>query len=439
MACTYIFSEGLSNVSKMPEGWTMRTRKLYYENPYVQKFEAKIVKISKKNDKITIILDKTAFYPEGGGQPHDTGVIEGRNGIAHVYRVLEENGEILHFVSIEGKFEEGEEVIGRVDWERRIEHMRHHTAAHIVWGAIKRVLGHEVKAAGSDLTTKKARLDVFIGKGKRITAEQIREIERLSNQVILENRPVRTYFISAKDALERFPDVELKKEVEMVRVVEIEDWDVNFCGGTHVSRTGEVLAIKIFKRERISEGTDRLLIAAGKSALSMLFDAHNTLQEISEIAKTKDVKNWVISIKNKLKDAEAEIEKLSSKIYAYKLLRHLERIERFGVLVMEVDCPKKLLSEVARAIVAEEPNAIVILGRKDGGAALVGAAGRNIPKFVNVSEVLGEVAKAIGGKTKGSAEFAQGGGPKGEKLNQALEDAKKILKAKLLEFTRQQP
>ena len=409
----------------------MPTEKIYYSDPYLKNFEAKIVKIGAENSENYVVLDRTAFYPEGGGQPWDTGRIKRGDVETEVYKVLEVGGEIRHYVkSVEG-FSEGDVVMGEIDWDRRIAHMQHHTASHIVWGAIRRVVGN-VRTAGSGIHADRARIEVFVGKGKKISHEQLERIEQLANKIIWEDRKVKTYFLPFEEALRRFPELEVKKAVKDVRVVEVEDWDVNFCGGTHVARTGEVLAIRILRRERAGEGVDRLMITAGKSAIDMFWKEHFAVENIRKILSTKDVLKAVQDLLDARRKLEEKVMDLEAEIRIEKLLSKAEQHGELKILVTRVDFPKEAMEAVAKKAVQKYPNLVVLIGRVNGGAAIIGTAGEEaINKGINIGDIVNKVSKILGGGGGGQLNFAKGGGPRGDLLEEALENGKKLILEKI--------
>jgi len=238
---------------------------LYLENAYLRDFEAKILKKVKMDDKEGIVLDATAFYPVGGGQPADVGVIVGRNGEAKVVNVQSRKGVVFHFVDkITGELGEGETVKGKIDWKRRYQLMKNHTAAHLISEAVRRVVGNPIAVVGSAIEIEKARLDLAYEKSIR---PLFPEIEKLANQVVEENRPVIISFMpreEAEDYVARFHENlgMLPPSIKTVRVVEIKDWHACACGGTHVNTTGEIGSIKLLRRSSKGKGVERIEFAA---------------------------------------------------------------------------------------------------------------------------------------------------------------------------------
>ena len=217
------------------------TRELFLEDSYRREFRAGVKKI----DGREVVLEETAFFPGGGGQPADKGTIGIGPVNAAVVDVRREGGGIVHVLdrAIPGTVKDLE---GELDWERRYAHMRHHTALHVLSGVIWKAF--DAKVTGGQMRADRARMDFsFPGEW---TAEVVGEIERLTNEALAENRPVRVYGLPREEALGN-PDLIrtqinlVPERVETVRIVEIEGLDTQADGGTHVANTREVGEIEI--------------------------------------------------------------------------------------------------------------------------------------------------------------------------------------------------
>ncbi|MHA1410584.1 MAG: alanine--tRNA ligase, partial [Candidatus Odinarchaeia archaeon] len=253
------------------------TKKLYYEDPYAKTFEAKILK--KFQDKF-IILDQTLFYPLGGGQIGDTGKIN----TAKVIQSFKVGDIIIHEVDNAKGLNEGDIVKGYLDWERRFQLMQHHTAAHIVNQAARAILGKHIWQAGAEKTPKKGRLDIT--HFKAVTREELLKIEKLANRVAAEDRKIIIHTLERGEAEKRFGFRIYQGGAvpgKILRIVEIDDWDVEACGGTHLSSTGQVGLIKIMSSERIQDGVVRLEFLAGNAAVEYIQKQENELIKISTL------------------------------------------------------------------------------------------------------------------------------------------------------------
>ncbi|MDI6847589.1 MAG: alanyl-tRNA editing protein [Candidatus Bathyarchaeia archaeon] len=238
------------------------THLLYYEDAYVKEFEAKVVKVLKTENRETgVILDETAFYPGGGGQPPDIGSMEGDTMQTKVVRLQRKGEIIIHYVDENfGKIKEGDYVRGIVNWERRYRLMRIHTSAHLISQAIRQALGKPVEIASSGMDSEKARLD-FTHAGS--TRELFPQIEALANKVVKENRTVKIRLMRRNEAEEHVKKFHeslktLPPQVSEVRIVEIEGWHACACGGTHVKSTGEIEEIRLLSRSSKGKGIERI-------------------------------------------------------------------------------------------------------------------------------------------------------------------------------------
>ncbi|GBC70684.1 Alanine--tRNA ligase [Candidatus Calditenuaceae archaeon HR02] len=239
-----------------------KTERLYYSDQYAAKFTATVLASTPK----IVILDRTLFYPEGGGQVGDTGVLRWRGLEARVTDTQIVDGVIVHF--IEGDQPPvGEVVWGEIDYERRLSIMRHHTATHILIGAARRVLGKHAWQMGAKKEAESARLD--ISHHAPLSRDEVLKIERLANEVVSKRLPVKISWLPRSLAEDRYGFTLYQggeAPLGEIRVVEIEGWDAEACGGTHCANTAEVGFVKILKVERIQDGVVRLVYAAGPAA-----------------------------------------------------------------------------------------------------------------------------------------------------------------------------
>jgi alanyl-tRNA synthetase len=267
------------DIPSLPE-----TEKLYIKDYLETEFQAKI--LWTKDDYV--VLDRTAFYPTSGGQMHDTGkLIDSDNNEHKVKEVIKHNRLVVHKIESKAgkvKLKEDDKVKGEINKERRIQLSQHHTAAHIVNGAARRILGDHIWQAGAAKSLKKARLDIT--HYEALSEDEIRKIEELANKIIKENRKVNNYILERGEAERRFgfriyqggavPGVEL-------RIVEIKDFDVEACGGTHLNSTGEAESIKILKSTKIQDGVARIEFAAGKAAKDKVEKENKIVKELEKL------------------------------------------------------------------------------------------------------------------------------------------------------------
>jgi len=244
------------------------TRLLYYENAYVKEFDTRVVQILKmENGETGVVLDETAFFPGGGGQPSDTGLIENDGMHARVVR-LKRHGEIMiHFVDeVVGEIREGDSFRGVIDWNRRYRLMRIHTNAHLMSHAIRQALDKPVEIVSSGMDLQKARLD-FMHKGS--TRELFPQIENIANNMVKENRTVKISLMPRNEGEEHVKKFHeslktLPPQVSEVRIVEIEGWHACACGGTHVKSTSEIREVTLLSRSSKGKGIERIEFTAQK-------------------------------------------------------------------------------------------------------------------------------------------------------------------------------
>lgn len=284
------------------------TEKLYYENPYLKECEAEIVQSFCENEKNIVVLDKTPFYPEGGGQPCDLGKIDN----IKVLDVYEDNDVIYHVLE---KTLENKKVFCSIDFNRRFDLMQQHSGEHLLAGAIYKLYKGNNKGfhLGEDYVT----LDIDI---ETITDEMVKNIEAEVNSYIFKNQEIKTCIVSKED-ISKFP---LRKSInvdEAIRIVEAKDMDCCACCGTHVLRTGEVGLIKIIKTERY-KGMTRIYFKSGNRALKDFQHKHEVVSKLTrsfssdeyslietienQISQADSIKKELVKLKKKLAEIEAE-------------------------------------------------------------------------------------------------------------------------------------
>jgi len=397
------------------------TEKLFYRDPYLREANAKITGVGIEGEWVKLTLDRTIFYPEGGGQPSDRGRIEGKG-----FRVLVEKvtgkGEIIHEGSLEGRPPEvGEEVRLLLDWGWRHENMRAHTGQHILSAIIKGLYGSET--TGFQIFPEYSKIEIdYPGELKW---KDVLEIERKTNEVVWADLPVEV------EIYEELPDelkARLRKEVSSkvrppVRIVRIGTVDVTPCGGTHVKSTGEIGFLKVLRVYRKTRKLLRIEFATGVRALEyldgLLGDYWAALNEMPN--KSRPLVERVRELKGGIRDLEAERDFLRRELWAWKgraLLK--EAIELGGIqVVTHVEgSPMKDAQAFAVSFVDKNPRTVIVLA---GNNYIILAKNRGV-EGVDMREVLRGVLSKVGGGGGGSEVLARGGGFK-ENPERVLETA----------------
>lgn len=430
-------SSAISEIVGLP-----RTVPLYYEDPYLREFKARVLKAVSFGGNCHVVLERTCFFPEGGGQLGDAGFLTSSSGKLKVVDTQAVEDLIMHVaVPVSGEIKAGETAHGSIDWDVRYDRMRHHTGSHVLFSAIREVLGlEELMYMGVQIEEEKSRIDISYG--KPIAASQLREMERLSNRVCLENRRVKTWHMTREEA-ERIYGKRLGiTEVTpsgMVRVVEVEDWDVALCCGTHVGSTAEIGLIKILERFRLQKGVERIEFTVGEHAYKHYDNAMETLASLAQTLQSsaKDVLsrvNFLLKERDLLKE---ELEKLKNRqieTQAMELLNEAAAIGEFKLIVKnlpEVDA--QALKRMAATLINKDPYLVVVFGSVVmGKACVVGAAGQKaVDGGINMAEMIGEAAKVIQGGGGGTPKIAQAGGRDASQLGQALNQCSDKVSARL--------
>ncbi len=253
------------------------TQALYFDAYDYVDFEAKVLKII--DDKY-VVLDRTAFYPTSGGQLHDKGFINK----TEVVEVFKQGNVIVHVVKHKPDFEEGDQIAGKIDFDTRLQLAQHHTAAHIINGVARKVLGNHVWQAGASKSLEKARLDIT--HYDSLTDEEVGKIEYMANEIIRNNLPVYKSFMERNIAEAKYGFTLYQGGAvpgRQIRVVAISGLDVEACGGTHLDLTGEVNLIKILKTSKIQDGIVRIEFTAGNAAVKTVRQEKGVLEETAKM------------------------------------------------------------------------------------------------------------------------------------------------------------
>jgi alanyl-tRNA synthetase len=419
------------------------TEQMYYADAYMKEFDAKVLKVINSQ---YIVLDRTCFYPEGGGQPADHGFLVFGDVKAEVVYVQKVGRVIVH--KIKGSFapKEGATARGLLDWDKRYALMKAHTATHLVNGAARRVLGEHVWQHGTQKGVESTRLD--ISHYLRLTPEEIHKIEMLANKTILANMPVTTEWMPRNKAESRY-GFRLYQGGAVpgkdIRVVKTGDWDVEACAGTHLKSTGEIGFIKIIYTERIQDGVERLGYAVGLQALKAVQQQERLLWKVSETlsAPLEKLDKTTEKLMKELKEANAEKRRLIKELAAkesatFEQSKTLEPAQKIdGITLVKRDFQDEIdvnrMVQTANEIIKRNEATVTLFYGTDGKNArvLVMAGKAAVKKGVNANNVVRAVSPIIGGGGGGKPNFAQGGGTQPEKLQEAVKAAEESIKKQL--------
>jgi len=418
------------------------TEQVYYIDVYQKEFDAKVLRVI--NEKY-VVLDRTCFYPEGGGQPADHGWLIFGDAKYDVVDAKKIGKVIVHKLGSAPAIREGITVHGVLNWDRRYSLMKAHTATHLVNGAARRVLGEHVWQSGTQKGLETSRLDIT--HYQRLSPGEVHKIELLANQAIEANMKVDTTWYPRNEAESRY-GFRLYQGGAVpgkdIRVVKTGDWDVEACAGTHLGHTGEVSYLKIVYTERIQDGVERLGYAVGLEAVKAVQKQESMMWEVSEVlaAPIDKINKTAEKIVKELKDSNLEkrrlIKELAMKESAVDQSQAPEAaIEADGVAIVKRDFGEIIdvnrMVQTATEIIKRNEATVTIFYGSDGKTCrlMVMAGEAAVKKGLNAGNIVKEAAPIFGGGGGGRPNFAQGGGTKPDRLPEAVKTAEEIVKKQL--------
>lgn len=378
------------------------TTKLYYIDVYQMEFESKVTKIDQDEHGHYIVLEETAFYPTGGGQPHDKGTLSG----IEVINVEEIEGVVRHYIK-EKLPERTEHVHGSIDRERRVDHMQQHCGQHIISAVFDDKFGVPTTSFHLGKDTVTIDLDT-----EYLSEDLLRKVERHANEVIRDNMRVDVKWMSVEEAAE-YP---LRKPLAVdgeVRLVIIPEVDYNGCGGTHPDTTGEVMAAKFLGWTK-NKSQVRLEFVCGYRVLDKLEQKHRVLTEMKRVVSKPEerlVEEVDMLIKSN-KEKDKIVADLEEQLLQYEARDIIQESQGNDVIqrVFE-DRPIKTLQSLGKAIIEKAPDAyLILISEQKNTLQFVLAHGGNIDR--NMNELAKQIMPLIDGKGGGKPNFVQGGGNK---------------------------
>jgi len=386
----------------------------------------------------SIILDKTPFYAEGGGQIGDTGSIISESAEIHVMNTRRYNKDIfIHEVNvINGEVSVGEKITSIIDIKRRNNIAKNHTCTHLLHRVLRDLFGEHVNQAGSYVSEDRLRFDYT--HFETVDKDIIKEIEKRVNEAIQADYKVSFDFLSLDDARKTGATALFdEKYGDTVRVVSIDNFSKEFCGGTHIDETSKIGMFKIISEGSIASGVRRIEAVTGKAAYEYLLELDNLAEELSSLMKsTKDeLLSKITNLKKESKEKDKEIQKLNNEMLKNsmdKILEQYEEVNGIKLFALKMkDKDANALREVADKIKDKNNSCIILLASELNDKVLfVSYVTKDlIQKGFHAGNLVKEAASIAGGGGGGRPDFAQAGGKDQSKINEAIDAVKKIINA----------
>lgn len=379
-------------------------QKLYYEKPTLKEWTTSIVDIQEIDGLYHVKLENSAFYPESGGQPSDSGTIDGIECI----ECIDHDSEVIHVLKEKPK---NETVKCIIDWNRRLDHMQHHSGQHLLSAAIIDL--YDIQTISFHLGKDTVTIDLDT---PSLSSNQLIEIELAVYQKIIQNNEIKTYFVK-KDNLNSLNLRKLPKvNDEEIRIVEITDIDVSACCGTHVKQTGEIGLLKLMKTEKVRQST-RLHFKCGNRALEEFQKTNQIVTSINLLFNTNSdqLKDKIEQTISELKEAQKEIDRLKAMIFESISNECLVNAKNGIIFQTFTEEDMKDLQLLAKIIHSKQPSIIIFTSLKDNRLLFVNQTGTEL----HCGNVLKNILSQIDGKGGGSAQQAQATFESSSKLNEA--------------------
>lgn len=397
----------------------MTTRRLYYHEPYRTTFEASVTSCDAVGDRLHVVLDQTAFYPTSGGQPFDTGTL----GAARVLDVIDQDDEdIAHIV--DRRLDAGTRVSGAIDWPRRFDHMQQHTGQHVLSAAFDRLV--QARTESFHLGAVSSTIDL----AREVSATEMLAVEDEANRIVWEDRPVAIRMVSSEEAA-LLPLRKAPARSGPLRLIDIEDFDLSACGGTHVARTGAIGMIAVSGAEKFRGGT-RVEFVCGTRALTRFRtwrEALTATQRYLSVAPP-ELAAAVERLQAESKTLQRATRGLQERLAVHEasaLMGRGERVHDRLVVVEALDgWDAAGIKALATAAAAAEPRSAITLFTTSTPTLVVIARGKDAS--VDAAAVLKSLTARFGGKGGGKPDLAQAGGLVGDGA-ELIAAARELLRA----------
>ena len=410
------------------------TDRLYYQDSFLYDFDAEVRDVV-DSPRPALILDRTAFYPTSGGQGFDTGWI--RSNSEAKFRVTEaadmEDGRVVHYLeaplhdSQKEVLKPGTRVHGQIDAARRRDHMQQHSGQHVLSAAFIRL--YNLPTVSFHMADDYCSIDLDT---PALTKEQIESAERLANEIILENRAVDIRFVTREEAgklgLRKVPVTDRDE----LRIIDIRDWDLSACGGTHVNQTGQIASILLRKAEKVRQGW-RVEFVAGQRAVATARRDFTALTEAGALFSAhiydvpQQVRKSLDQIRTLRKQGEQSQEELAAAQAAAMLAETAETNGRKLVVRTLADRDLNFVKLLAQKLTRLGTNAVALLATTSPQPSLVFAQSAGQP--FDMGALMKETMAKLGGRGGGSKDLAQGGAANGDGMEAAINDVSEGLRA----------
>lgn len=402
------------------------TERLYYTDTFLHEFDAHVVSVFDENGRTAVLLDRSAFYPASGGQVFDTGWLElaegsGRMAVSEVAE-NEQTGAVVHYLEADAAMvRNGAVVRGIVNAERRRDHMQQHSGQHVLSAAFERLYG--LATVSFHMGDESCTIDLA---AEAVSARQLQAAERMANEVIAEDRPVEIRFTTPEEAramgVRKIPAAEREK----LRLIDIREFDLNACGGTHVRSTGQIGAILVRKTEKVKQGT-RVEFVCGLRAITTARRDFETLTESAALFSThiNELPQQIRKAQDENKAAQKAQHKLLEEVAELQARQMLYAAEQRG--------PQKLVSQF---FAERDLGFIKMLAQKltkAGQCVALLACGGTQPSLVfaqtpglqnDMGALMKQAVQAMGTRGGGNRDMAQGGAPDGQRAEAAIQELK---------------
>ena len=398
------------------------TERLYYRNSFLYDFDAEISEVQ-DGPNPALFLNRTAFYPTSGGQLFDIGVISSEGEKLNVTEVADaEDGRVVHYLEAPPKtLRPRAQIHGQIDRTRRRDHMQQHTGQHVLSAAFVRLF--DLYTVSFHMGDDYCSIDLDV---PTLTKQQIEKAERLANEIILENRPVEIRFVSREEAA----NLGLRKvpvaERDELRIIDIRDFDLSACGGTHVNQTGQIGCILLRKTEKVRQGW-RVEFVAGQRAVATARRDFTTLTETAALfsayiydvpTQTRKSLDEIRSLRKQREESQEEL----AEAQAESMLAEIPEVNGRRVIVRAfANRDMNSLKLLAQKLTCGATDVIALLGTTSPQPSLVFA--QSAGQSADMGRLMKEILAEVGGRGGGSKDMAQGGVPNAESVSAAIESA----------------